>query len=114
MNFGTSGTPADNALVFIAQRFTAAGTNTSVTPSPLDPADPPSQTSGAKIFTAEPTYTSGLVLFHLALNQRATHRWIGDQRGPLKMPATASNGIGIGTSSSSYTQNTDHVVHFNE
>ncbi len=114
VNFGTSSTPADNALIFIAQRYTAAGTNTSVTPSPLDPADPAALTTGAKTYTGEPTYTANLVLFHVALNQRATHRWIADQRGPLKCPSTASNGIGIGTSSATYSGNSDHVLFFCE
>lgn len=111
---GSSATPADNAINWRAQRYTAAGTNTARTPSPLDPGDPASLASGAVTHTAEPTYTSGLILFSLALNQRASHRWVADPRGPMKMPATASNGIGFYPVHASFTGNTDITVYFCE
>jgi hypothetical protein len=114
MELGFSSAPADNALVVKVQRFTAAGTTTSQAPNPLDPADPASTTVGGVIATVEPTYTAGLILFHLALNQRASQRWIADQRGPLKLPALANNGAGLYAVHASATPNFDPCVWFNE
>jgi hypothetical protein len=111
---GASGTPGDTAIVWKAQRFTAAGTTTPYTPNPLDPGDPPSLATAGVLASGEPTYTASLVLFHAALNQRATHRWIADPRGPLKMPATAANGIGIYAVHATYTGNVDGTIYFNE
>ncbi len=114
MLLSSSGTPADNALLWRVQRFTAAGTTTAYTPTPLDPQDPVSLCAGGVTATIEPTYTSAKILFSIALNQRASHRWIGDPRGPLKIPATASNGAGIYAVHASFTGVTDGSLFFNE
>jgi hypothetical protein len=114
MIVGSSATPADNALTIKVQRFTAAGTTTALTPQALDPADPASTSTAGKTATAEPTYTANAILWHIALNQRATHRWVADPRGPLKLPATASNGAGLYYVHSSFTSNVDSTIFFNE
>jgi hypothetical protein len=111
---GTSATPADNAIVWYAQRFTAAGTSTAYTPVPLDSSDPASTTIGGVTHTGDPTYTSSKILFHLAANQRSQARWIADPDGPLIMPATANNGIGIFPTSSSFSGTGDCCAHFSE
>lgn len=112
---GSAATPADNALSIFLQRYTAAGTATSLTPSPLDPADPASTATAGRTHTVEPTYTAGLILLHIALNQRATRDWFGlDASKNLKMPATASNGIGLYYVHSSFTGVTDSTILFNE
>jgi hypothetical protein len=101
---GSSATPADNALLWQIQRFTAAGTaGSSPTPTPLDAADPASQTTAGIALSAEPTYTANLYLLRVALNARATHRWICDPDGPLRLPATASNGAGMFVTHASFT-----------
>jgi hypothetical protein len=102
-SFGTQGTPADNCLTYTVQRFTAAGTTTSVTPVALDPGDPAASLSAGSLATVEPTYTSSGVLFTLGVNQRASYRWCAGPEGELVIPATSANGIGIGVLSSSYT-----------
>jgi hypothetical protein len=114
MILGSSATPADNANVWCLQRFTAAGTNTGYVPPPLDPGDPACTAVGAITFSGEPTYTAVKILFRAALNQRATHRWIADPRGPLKFPATASNGGGLYVVNASFTGAVDGTVFFNE
>jgi hypothetical protein len=115
LEMGFSSAPADAAFQVFAQRFTAAGTaGSSNTPSPLDPSDPACQATSGQGLSAEPTYTSGKILAHFALNQRATHRWIADQRGPLKMPATANNGIGLYAVNASATPNFDVCCWFCE
>ena len=114
MVLGFSSTPADNGLTVQVQRYTAAGTTTSQTPRALDPGDPACTAVAGNTATIEPTYTASAILFHLGINQRASHRWVADPQGRLKMPATASNGLGLFAVHSSATPTFDAVVHFNE
>jgi len=115
MIMGVSGTPADNALTWAAQRATAAGTSTAVTPRALDSGDPASTTSAGQNHTVEPTYTSTIILFYMALNQRATYTWQAiDPLDGLKVPATASNGIGLYPTHASFTGNSDASIYFEE
>lgn len=95
--FGQDGTPGDAAFKYVIQRCTAAGTSTSVTPRPLDPADAATESDAGEEHTVEPTYTSGVVLLSIAMNGRASFRWQQDPAYGLVYPATASNGLGIQT-----------------
>lgn len=100
--FGSEAAAADNPFRWVVQRCTTAGTLTSVTPTNLDPADAATESDAGENVTVEPTYTAGLVLMSVPLNQRATFRWQAvrdDCR--LTTPATASNGFGIQTPVSS-------------
>lgn len=92
---GCAVTPADEATNFVVQRYTAAGTATSVTPQGLDPGDPAALASAGSNHSGEPTYTSAAILLTIPLNQRATFRWVASPGGELVMPATAANGLGI-------------------
>src|SRR5690348_2288983 len=80
---GSEATPADAALLFTFRRCTAAGTNTSVTPQPLDPADFATEFDAGENHSAEPTYTAGAILLNIPLNQRATFRWVAAPGGEL-------------------------------
>lgn len=111
---GSSATPADNAILWYIQRSTAAGTSTATTPTPLDSGDPAATATAGYAHSAEPTYTSGKILFHLALNQRATHRAILDPNGALLVPATGSNGLGLYPVHASFTGNVDATIFFFE
>lgn len=111
---GVSGSPADNAILWNMQRYTAAGTATSVTPTALDSGDPAATASAGKAHTVDPTYTSGAVLFNLALNQRASHRWVAAPGGEIVLPATASNGAGLYATHASFTGNIDGTIMFEE
>lgn len=97
LTMGSEATPADAALLWTLQRCTAAGTSTAVTPQPLDPADAATESDAGENHTVEPTYTAGAILLNIALNQRATFRWVAAPGGELVFPATASNGFGIQT-----------------
>ena len=114
MILGYSAVPADNALIVKVQRFTAAGTSTAYTPVPLDPGDPASTFVAGNTCTIEPTYTTSKIMFHLALNQRASHRWVADPQGRLKMPAAASNGLGLYNVHATATPAFDATVYLNE
>lgn len=95
--FGSSGSPADNAVQYSFQRCTTAGTaGSSLTPVALDPGDPAAvSTSGLATFSGGPTLTANLFLAQFGLNQRATFRWIAAPGAELKIPATANNGIAV-------------------
>ena len=114
MLLGSSATPADNAIQWFLQRYTAAGTSTAVTPTALDPGDPAATSTAGQNHSVEPTYTASLILFHLALNQRATHRWIADPNGPIVIPATANNGVGLYPVNAAFTGNVDAAIMFEE
>lgn len=112
---GTEGTPADNALVWQLQRFTAAGTASAVTPVALDPGDPAALGSAGSALTVEPTYTAGAFVWGpMGMNQRATYRWVAAPSGEIICPATAANGIGMGVKSAGYTGQSDTVFHHEE
>jgi len=98
---GTSGTPADNVVVWQVQRFTASGTRTGVTPTALDSGDPASTGVSGQQHTVEPTYTTEV--WRDGMNQRASYRWVAAPGGEIVCPATASNGVGIAAKSSAYT-----------
>src|SRR6267142_6568903 len=72
---GCEAAPADNAFLYILQRCTAPGTNTGITPQPLDPADAATEFDAGELNTVEPTYTANAFMLEIALNQRATFRW---------------------------------------
>lgn len=112
--FGTSGTPADNALNWLLQRFTAAGTSSAATPVNLDPADPSALASGGQNHTVEPTYTAGAVLLDIDANQRSTQRWVASPGSEFVLPATAANGAGMQTAHASYTGNVDMTLLYEE
>ena len=114
MYLGSSATPADNALLWYIQRSTAAGTSTAVTPQALDPADPAATATAGQNHTVEPTYTASAILFHLALNQRATVRAALDPSAPIVAPATANNGLGLYPVHSSFTSNVDATLYYAE
>src|SRR5262245_11645988 len=99
--FGSEASPADNAFLYIVQRFTAAGTTSAVTPVALDPGDAATESDAGENATIEPTYTANLVLLAIPLNQRATFRWVAAPYGELVYPATASNGLGVQTTTAS-------------
>jgi hypothetical protein len=111
---GSSATPADNAILWYIQRTTAAGTSTSVTPTATDPGDPAASSTAGINHTVEPTYTAGAILWHLALNQRATQRFQFDPDAPLIVPATANNGLGLYPVNSSFTGTVDFAIFFGE
>lgn len=95
--FGCEGDAADNEFLWTLQRCTTAGTRTSVTPMPLDPADAAAATTAGENHTVDPTYTANEILLNTPLNQRATYQWQAAPGGELVVPATANAGLGLKT-----------------
>ena len=92
---GSEATPADQAARMTLQRTTTTGTSTAVTPIALDPSDPAATFTAGENHSGEPTYTASALLLQLALNQRATFRWVAAPGGEIVLPATASNGAAL-------------------
>ena len=112
--FGSNATPADNALNWLMERYTAAGTATAVTPQALDPGDPASTATAGENHTAEPTYTAASVLLNISANQRSTQRWVASPGGEIICPATANNGVGVEPVHASFTGDVQCMLHFEE
>ena len=117
---GSGAAPADGAGEYAFERFTAAGTSTAVTPSPLDPADAVALADAGEAHSGEPTYANvignvgqePMLLF--SLNQRATFRWVASPGGELVIPATAAAGLGTRVQTVQTPINVENNIHFNE
>lgn len=107
---GAGTTPADHATKFVLNRLTATGTGTSFTPVALDPSDPAATFTSAYNHSSEPTYTASGYLLGFSMNQRSTFRWVAAPGFELVAPATANNGIGLKSLSSTTTA--DHEATF--
>lgn len=101
--FGCEATPADNPFRWTINRITAAGTpagGSAVTPQKLDDADVASLFDANQGHTTDPTI-SATPLIDIALNQRATFRWVAAPGSELVSPATDNLGFGVMTPTSS-------------
>ena len=111
---GSDASPADVATEFSLARTTAVGTGgTALTEEPLDPITVAATGAGTGgTFAAEPTY--GNRLMNLALNQRATFRWVAAPGGEFITVATAANGIACRSIASGGTPNINMTLYFEE
>ena len=112
--FGSNATPADNALQWLLQRYTAAGTATAVTPQPLSAGDPAATATAGEDHTAEPTYAENAILLNISANQRSTQRWVASPGGEIVLPATAANGAGLQPVHASFTGEVQATIHYEE
>ena len=97
--FAVDATPADATLVWEFMRTATASSGTSVTPSPLNPADAAAVTLTNDVITA--SSSGGVILDSIPLNQRATYTWVGYGDGEMIIAATANAGIKVRNESSS-------------
>jgi hypothetical protein len=111
---GAGGTPADNILQWDISRVTAAGTNTAVTPVPLDPADAAALTTAGQNHTVEPTVTASTSLFNEYVNQRTAYRWMAVPGAELVFPATSAAGWTFRALSPGYTNSAGGTVYIEE
>jgi hypothetical protein len=100
---GVPGTPADNYVEWDISRQTAAGTSTALTPNPLDGSIRAAGTVGSGNFTAEGTITATSSVFYIAVNQRASYRWVCAPGSELVIPATNLAGLALRAKSAAYT-----------
>jgi hypothetical protein len=91
----SSSTPNDYSADFQIQRFSADGTATGVTPTPLDFNDPASLATSKHTYTIQPTLTANEILLRLAHNLRATVRWVAAPGSEFVIPALAGDGVAL-------------------
>lgn len=112
--FGPNVVPASGIFIYVAQRTTANGTSTAVTPEPLDVARGlvAEATCGSNA-TAEPTY-AGAPMLSIPLFSQATQRWQAAPGGELIAARVAASGIGFTSRSPALTTATRCTVHHEE
>lgn len=109
---GADGTPADNSITYKVDRQTDVGTGTAGVGSPLDVGDAAGLLVETANNTIEPTVTAATQMFELAVNQRASYRWVAAPGGEVIVPATNTAGLGVRAKSSAYTSTTTATVHY--
>jgi len=100
---GTDGTPGDTVVIYDLSRQTAAGTSTAVTPTAVNGAKRAAGTVGSANFTAEGTITATSSVWTMAINQRASFRWVAVPGCELIIPATNLAGFALRAKAASYT-----------
>jgi hypothetical protein len=112
---GSDATPADVATEFNIIRGTVSGTGTSTpTARALDPGDPAALIT-AKVGTfSGQTKTANTSLLNIALNQRATFRWVAVPDGEIVIPATSDNWVGLESIASGGTPNINATFSWQE
>ena len=107
MEIGASSVPnsTDCPISYDVGLLTVAGTSTAGVPKPIDPSDvPAAQSTYGVNYTAEPTVAVTSSLFYIALNQRASQRWVArDQQSSLICPAVNPQGLVLRALSPNYT-----------
>ena len=84
-------------MTWLLQRLSGAGTGTSVTPSPVDSADPASEVTAKYNDTGEPTYSGGAKLLgDLDQHTRGPVLWQAwDSDARFVVPASSGAGLGL-------------------
>lgn len=113
VSIGFSGTPGDVTIEMIGQRYTADGTPSAVTPTPLDPADAAALGVGSEDNSVEPTYAAGQVWLSVPVHQRNTLIFYAPEN-PFITPAADEDGLGWQADASSGTPNCTVTMHFEE
>lgn len=99
---GIDGTPADNVINWIVNRNSSQGTGTTHVPTPLEQGDAACLLAGRVNHTIEPIVTDQTGLLQVAVNQRASYRWVAAPGGEFVVPAVDVNGIGVRAKSPAY------------
>jgi hypothetical protein len=111
---GSDATPADVATEFNIIRGTVSGTGTALDEVPLDPANPAALLSGkGGTFTGQ-TKTANTSMMEVALNQRATFRWVASPGSAIVVPATSDNWVGLESIASGGTPNINATFYWEE
>ncbi len=109
-----AGTPEDTYSLLRVNRSTADGTGTSFTPVSLDPGGVAAKATFKSDYTAEPTYTANAYLLKIVMNSRSTYRWTAEEGGEIIVPATAANGVGLQTVTTTATIDAHAYFHWIE
>lgn len=88
---GSSTTPADVVMTINVTKLSALGTSTPVTPTPLDSGDVACVCVAGQTHSAEPT--AAFTMMTIAMNQRATFRWVAQDGREIIPAAGAATGV---------------------
>lgn len=110
----SSSTPNDYSAHFHAQRFSADGTGTAVTPQKLDFNSAVAIASAKHTYTIEPTVTANEILLNVAHNQRATWQWVAVPGAELVIPALAGDGLAMVCKAVSTQFTEETTIYFEE
>lgn len=101
LTIGSAATPADQATLFVLNRFTSAGTGAVLTPALalLDQFSATAIATGRGMLTTIAEGLTGMML--IPLNQRATFRWVAAPGSELMSRASPSTGIELKSQSAS-------------
>ena len=99
---GCDQTPADNAIGWVIDRLTTAGTGTAQIAPPLDVGDAAALLTCAVGHTIEGTHTATTKLLEIGTNQRAGYRWVANPSCEFVIPATNVAGLSISALSPAY------------
>lgn len=105
LEVGLDGAPnaTDCSVVWSVDRTTADGTGTAIVAAPLETNDAAALLTYKANYTSEPTVTAATTLLTLALNQRASQRWVArDDTDALVVPATNLAGLVARAKSATY------------
>lgn len=106
-----SNTPADVATEFQVIRGTVSGTGTGVTPKSFDPSHPASLLTGCERGTfSGQTKTASSGMLMIALNQRATFRWVALEGSEIIVPHVADEWVGLESIASGGTNNQNATI----
>ena len=113
-SLGSPSTAADGSVQVALGRVSTAGSGgSSVTPSPLDPADVASTCTTQSGPTSEPTYGSPFQLL-TSINQRNTWQWTARDGCEIVGAATANNGLAAKLVASTNSIVLDCTIHWIE
>jgi hypothetical protein len=110
--FGVDGTPADNVLVYKIDRQTSTGTRSAAVGAPLDSGDAAALITAGVNTTIEGIITAASQLIEIAVNQRASYRWVAAPGGELVVPATNVAGLGLRAKSPAYASTCTATAHY--
>lgn len=111
---GSDQAPADIATKFRLIRGTVLGTGTPFTPTALDPGDPAALLSAQQGTFTTQTKTANSQMLEVALNQRATFRWVAVPDSEIVVPANATNFVAVESVSSGGTPTISATVLWQE
>jgi hypothetical protein len=113
---GSDATPADLAGEFVLNRTTTVGVGGSaLTEVPLDPLTAAAGTiCHGGTWGTDPVDTANTELLMIALNQRATFRWVASPGGELIAKALAENGLFLRCVGHGGTPNMNATIHWME
>lgn len=114
---GSDASPGDHAGEFVLNRTTDAGTGGTALPEiPLDPLTAPASCAAVGgTFGVAPVDTANTELLMIALNQRATFRWVAAaDRYRLVSVAASANGLMLNCTAHSATPNMNATIMWDE